>query len=242
MHAKESFLVKLERIRQEYEIKESPEERVQRRLRWENWAELLPELVLFAKQEIRRRRWRGRRSEVLPEGYDANSVAAEVIAAALRGEVPLALGWTRERLMKILQTKVSHEVRRLHKLKEAGGIRSEWSVLAPKVNGEPRSVFDQMRGRVSGKVDEAEMQAREKARKDAELRIAAALVGGEEAVEKLFGCLREGIVKRREIAARLGISVAEVTNCRKRLDRKLETLAETEAGIPRWVIEEWKRK
>ena len=46
----------------------------------------------------------------------------------------------------------------------------------------------------------------------------------------------------REALARLRISVAEVTNCRKRLDRKLEALAETEAGIPRWVIEEWKRK
>jgi hypothetical protein len=103
-------------------------------------------------------------------------------------------------------------------------------------------VFDQMRGRVSGRVDEAEMQAREQVRKDAELRIAAELVGGEEAVEKLCVCLREGVVKRREIAARLRISVAEVTNCRKRLDRKLETLAETEAGIPRWVIDEWKKK
>lgn len=43
-----------------------------------------------------------------------------------------------------------------------------------------------------------------------------------------------------KIAAKLGMSVVEVTNCRKRLDRKLEELAA--AGYPGWVIEEWKKK
>ena len=243
MGAKESILEKLERIRQEYEIKERPEERVQRRLRWENWGELLPELVSFARQEIRRRKWRGKRSAVIPEGYDANSVAAEAIAGALRGEVRLALGWTRERLLGTLQRKVSHEVRRLHKLKEAGGMRSEWDILEPGPDGQVRSVFDQMAARTSGsEVDGAKWAAEDKVRREAELRIGERLRGGDEMVEKLFGCLRAGVVKRRDIAARLGISVPEVTNCRKRLDRKLEELGRTEEGLPRWVIEEWKRK
>ena len=77
-------------------------------------------------------------------------------------------------------------------------------------------------------------------RKETELRIAEVLRGGDEAVEKLFGCLRAGVVKRREVATRLGMSVTEVTNCRKRLARKLDELEK--AGCAGWVIEEWKGK
>jgi hypothetical protein len=83
-------------------------------------------------------------------------------------------------------------------------------------------------------------QVRDKVRKETELRIAEALRGGDQAVEKLFGCLRAGTVKRREIAARLEMSVTEVTNCRKRLDRMLDELEK--AGCAGWVIAEWKRK
>ena len=75
-------------------------------------------------------------------------------------------------------------------------------------------------------------------REETELRIAEALRGGD--VEKLFGCLRAGIVKRRQIAAMLRMSVTEVTNCRKRLERKLDELEK--ARCPGWVIEQWKRK
>jgi predicted nucleotidyltransferase len=51
------------------------------------------------------------------------------------------------------------------------------------------------------------------------------------------------IVKRRQIASKLGISVEAVTNCRKRLNRKLEELGRTDPGCcPAWVIEEIKGK
>ena len=242
MIEKETYLSKLERIGKEYEAKVTPEQWVQSRLRWEDWETLLPELVQFAKQEIRRRRWRGMRSGVLPEGYDANSVAAEAIAAALRGEARLAPGWTRERLMKELQRKVSNEVRRLHKLTEARAMRSEWKILAPGANGQLRSVFDWMKGKFLGSVDEAGFLERAKVRKEAELRIAEKLHGEDELVEKLFTCLREGVTKRREIAAKLEISVDRVTNCRRRLNRKLDELGKTEPACPQWVIEEWKAK
>ncbi|HWX21138.1 MAG TPA: hypothetical protein VN578_14660 [Candidatus Binatia bacterium] len=246
MGAKKSYLEKLEELAREYEAKVTPEEWVQSRLRWEDWGSLLLELAAFAKREIRRRRWRGQRSGVLPEGYDANSVASEVITSALEGKARLAPGWTRDRLMRELERKVSNEVRRLHKLQEAGRIRSEWEILPADANEQPRSVFEKMEGKVGSwprnGVDEARFQARDKERKEAELLIAEKLRGEDEAVEKLFGCLRDGVVKRREIAAKLGISVGEVTNCRKRLNRKLEEIGKMEAGCPQWVIEEWKAK
>jgi hypothetical protein len=139
---------------------------------------------------------------------------------------------------------VRNEVRRLHKLTEARAMRSEWEVLSPGTNGRLQSVFAGMKATTMMRWDDE--PARDKAireeqvRKETELRIAEELRGGDEMVERLFGCQRAGIVKRREIAARLGVSVVEVTNCRKRLDRKVDELEK--AGYPGWVIEEWKRR
>jgi hypothetical protein len=111
---RESWLVRAMWLQAEHEAKETVGEALHKRIRWEDWVTLLPELVEFARSEIRRRRWRGGRSRVLPEGYDANSVAAEVIRQVLQGKGRLAVGWTRERLVKELQRKVSNEVRLLH--------------------------------------------------------------------------------------------------------------------------------
>jgi hypothetical protein len=101
--------------------------------------------------------------------------------------------------------KVSNEVRRLLKLKEAQSMRSEWDMLLPAESGALRSVFAGLKGQSAGGWDDG--QVRDKVRKEMELRIAEALRAGNQAVEKLFGCLWAGVVKRREIAARLGMSV-----------------------------------
>jgi hypothetical protein len=238
MTVKESWAVRAERLLEEARGG-TVEEAVQKRLRWENWEELLPELVRFAGREIACRRWRGSKAGVLPEGFDANSVASEVVMAALQGRASITLGWTRERLMNELKRKVRHEVRRLHKLKERAAVRSEWDVNVPDEGGKLRSAFAEMRAKsTGGGWDDG--QVRNKVRKETELRIAEALRGGDERVEKLFECLRAGVVKRATIAERLRLSVAEVTNCRKRLDRKLEDVEK--AGCPGWAIEEWKQK
>jgi len=238
MIKKETWAERAERLLKEAQIKESVAKGIQKRLRWEDWETLLPELIEFAKGEIRRRKWRGSRSGVLPQGFDANSVASEVVMVALQGKARLTLGWTRERLMNELKRKVSNEVRRLHKLKEAQSIRSEWDMLLPAESGALRSVLAGMKGPPTVGWDDG--QVRDKVRKETESRIAEALRGGDQAVEKLFGCLRARVVKRREIAARVGMSVTEVTNCRKRLDRTLDELKK--AGCAGWVIAEWKRK
>jgi hypothetical protein len=174
MITKESYSAKLDRILGEIKETLSTKEWVKSRLYWEDWGSLLGELVSFAKQEIRRRRWRGGRSGVLPEGCDANSVAVKVIEEALKGNVRLAPGWTRERLLAELQRKVSHEVRRLHKLKEAGAMRSEWDVVKPGVDGEARSVLAWIPGGVGG-TDLAKFEAADKERQMADLRFAERL-------------------------------------------------------------------
>ena len=74
MLEKETWAERAERLLEEAQTKESVKDGVKRRLRWEDWGDLLPELIEFAKGEIRRRKWRGSRTGVLPEGFDANAV------------------------------------------------------------------------------------------------------------------------------------------------------------------------
>ena len=52
---RESWLVRAKRLQAEHEAKETVGEALHKRLRWEDWATLLPELVWFARSEIRRR-------------------------------------------------------------------------------------------------------------------------------------------------------------------------------------------
>jgi hypothetical protein len=147
---------------------------------------------------------------------------------SLRYEVRLAPGWTFKRLERELQRRVSNEVRRLHKLKETQLVRSEWDVLAPDANNEPRSVLKGIIGPASSgaSVDRAERQA--EGIKNA--RVSELLGDDDPPVSQLFCCLCGGVSKRRAIAARLGTSAAEVTNCRKRLNRRLDELMKKEAG------------
>ena len=239
MIVKETFAEKLARLLDEQK-NESVKDRVQTRLQWEDWETLLAELIEHAKAEIRRRKWRGSKTGVLPKGYDANSVASQAVMRALQGKARLAVGWTRERLLKELKRNVSNEVRQLHKLKETRLSRNEWDIVKPTPSGALRSVLAGIAGGCGGYGGWDDGQVRDKVRKETELRIAEALRLEEPAVKKLFECLRAGVVKRREVATRLGMSVTEVTNCRKRLDRTLDELKK--AGCAGWVIDEWKKK
>ncbi len=90
-------------IAREYEKKETLEEMVPSRVRWENWEKLRREAVGFVKQEIRRWRWRRGRGGLLPEGYDAEGIANQVIAELLAGKGRVALGFTRERVVAELK-------------------------------------------------------------------------------------------------------------------------------------------
>ena len=130
----------------------------QERLRWENWETLRPEAVETAKREIGRRRWRGARGGVLPEGHDAQGVASEAIRQMLSGETVLKPGWTRSRLTGELKRLVRSLVRRLHRLKEAGTTRSEWE-------GE-KSIFSRIKGRGRDGFEEA-VNAEERQKREA---------------------------------------------------------------------------
>jgi hypothetical protein len=186
---------------------------------WEDWPRLLPQAVQYAEGQIGRRYWRGERGGVLPEGHDANSVAAEVIAGMLTGKCRIAPGWTRERFEREMERRIKNEVRRLASLTEAAEIRSEWDILPPTEDDEAQSVFDGMPGSIPDPREEAEQNEYEAWRERVRVELNFYL-GRDKDARNVLNCLCDGVMKRREIARQLGISVKAVTAARKRLERK----------------------
>ncbi len=117
---------------------------------------------------------------------------------------------------------------------------NEWEILPLDEEGEPRSIFEGMLGELP---DGAEVAKRKEA--EEELRrqkgIIAAHLDGDVVAKRVLGCLCDGVVKRQEIATKLGIDVSGVTAARKRLDRKLWALGRSGAGCSRRLIEELRR-
>jgi hypothetical protein len=211
----ERLLAKLEEIAREYEEKLRPEEWVQSRLRWEDWATLRPEAVAFAREAIRRRKWRGSRGGVLPEGYDAEAVVNQVIEEMLEGKCRLAVGFTRERVADELKRLVGQKVRVLHRLKEAGAVRSEWV----GVDGEKGSLLKDLRAGDEG-VDEAVCREEEELWRERMLQRFEELLGREPELQGIFRCLCAGFNESKAIARQLGLEEAAVVNGRKNLARR----------------------
>ena len=191
---------------------------MRKRLRWENWGALLRYMTRVAQEEARRRRWRGARDGLLPEGYAPESIASEVAAVVLAGRCRLAPGWTWERLKREVGRLTRQEVRRLRKLAEASAVRSEWEVKAPGKNGELRSVFDGMQGTIRGGDEDLARREEEEEREQVRARLGE-LLNGDQVAREVLVCLCDGVVRRREIAAKLGVEVRAVTAARKRLER-----------------------
>jgi len=194
---------------------------VRERLEWENWEAILPRAIQFAKSQIKRRYWRGTKGGSLPEGQDANGVASEVVAAVLAGKCQLALGWTRERLEREIQRRISNEIRRLYALKETAGTRNEWDILGVEEDQKLQTIFHWIPGSLEDGREAAATNEEDQEREGVKKRLEARL-GADEKAKGVLNCLCDGVVKRREIAARLGISVQAVTAARKRLERKVK--------------------
>jgi len=214
----------MEELWREVTRKLTPEEWIKSRLQWEDWESLGPEAVRLAKQELRRRRWRGARGGVAPRGYDAETIAYEVIGEMLRGKSRIAAGWTRERLVKELERMISGKVRALNSLTETKAMRNEWDISPRKANGEPASILPEVLGEEQSGYEalvEAE-EGRESLRRRIEAELAA-----EPELKAVFGRLWEGDQQSAEIAQRLGMGEKAVVLARRRLARRLKRLRGT---------------
>ena len=191
------------------------------RLRWEDWESLLAHTAGFAQKQVSRRWGSGQNGLVLAGGHDARSVASEAIAEVLAGNGRLAVGWTRQRLEAELERQVNRELRRVSSRIETSVAVSEWTVLPADEEGDRQSIFEQMEGPIANGGEEAERRDEEA---ELEMKITELRLKDDPVACGLLQCLRVGVFKRREIAAKLGIEVEAVTAARKRLERKARGL------------------
>ena len=214
MKQKQSYKEKLEALAREYEVPLRGRAWVQSRLHWEDWETLRQEAVSFAREEIRRRRWRGAPGGVLPGGQGGEDVADEAIISLLGGNCRLVPGFVREKVVNELRRLVRDKVRVLHGLKERATTRSEWEVKPRNEWGRPVSILRGMADKIASEPEATEEKEHWKAQI---LRHLA----GEPDLQALFECLWIGLKKPKEIADRLGLDERQVSRARKRLERRL---------------------
>jgi hypothetical protein len=193
---------------------------VKKRLGWEDWQTLMPKSVRFAATELKRRRGRAS-GEVLPGGYDMESIAGEAIINLLEGKGRLASGWTRERLVKEIERLIRRRVRLLASLKEGrvtqGGLGFDLTGQESELTNAAEQVPDGGADGYEAAVAREEMEARERLKWELERSLES-----EPELVEVFRCLWAGMTKPAEVARRIGIDERTLGVLRKRLERRFE--------------------
>jgi hypothetical protein len=194
----------------------------------ENWIKLG---IQFARWEIRRWRWRGTAGGVLPGGYDAESVGLEAVEELVRpGPGKSFQGM--DGLQRELKRLVRLGMHRLYRRQENRILVNEWDLLPRDENGELQSVLPEIPDEAAGPA-EVLMQEEDAARAR-ELQRSFERSLGNRKDRLVFRAVCRGVVKREEIGKRLGLSVGEVREARRRLDRRARRFA-AENGLGRLV-------
>jgi hypothetical protein len=185
----------------------------------QQWEAVLLDLVKYAVTLIKKNTWLSVWSGPLPAGKEAHDMVMDSVFAIIDGDrnadegVPLIAF-----LKKVISGKVN-------KLAESWENRKWDRIDSPGSSGgvDASGLSD---GRTTG-----EAQSRDTARVNAELLdLLVDDLNDEPDLQEIILCNMDGIYKREEIAERLGKGVSDITNMRKRLERRLSKFRETHAA------------
>jgi hypothetical protein len=192
-------------------------------LMFENWAELSRQAVRLAGAEMNRYRWRGTKKGILPDGYDAASVAAEAVAELFRGNCNLGLTYSREELETEIRRLVHQQIDRLHRRRENWLLRNGAGLDPPSENIWRRKVLEQVPDH--GPLPDEETSRLDEQKEFGRFKTAALeQLNGDVEAQAVFECFCDGMGKRSAQAVRIGVNTAAVKNATKRLKRKLRNL------------------
>lgn len=207
-------------------------------LREKDWELRLKQTILFTQRRINSLRWKRGYTGPLPDGHDANSIAAEAIRQLFEGNCQIdRLPYTSEQLGKEIMRLVSNLTHNLLRRKETAVTSSEHD-LSPASEGEEEDFGFE---RIGGDSPQADKEA---VRNEAKAKLARfkyefmEFLGKDVVLQELFDCICVGIVKREEISELLGVEPQMVTNSRKRLDRRLAEFALNNPSYPATFIQE----
>ena len=194
----------------------SPGPDVLDRLEREVTEELLEHLTFYALGETRRKWWRGVLNGHLPDG----KVAQDIVAEAVHDVVLGGRAWQPTEhpdlfkfLCDVIDSKVSHLVYSAENRKDR---------LAPgETVEETVSFLDAVAEKQEPSADQILQKKEIEAKNDALFSQLIEFFNGDPLVQGILGCNLEGVEKRAEIAQELGVTEQEITNARKRMERKL---------------------
>jgi len=184
-------------------------------------------------------RWRGRSMGIAPDGHNADSVAAEAIVQLFEGTnwQPEGHPYEPHELRYELMRLVQNIVRNLARRKENSTVSNELDLAHRDEELSDESYF----GNLGGASPLADEEAQ---RNEAKLRLQRfqdefhTFLDSDNPLNRLFDCICAGIVKREDQAKILAITPQDITNARKRLDRKLMEFAEIRPDYPDVFIQE----
>lgn len=207
----------------------------------ETWKALTQRLLLYVVYLVRGRRWRGRGNGIPPDGHDPESIVAEAFKELFAGSdwQPSGNPYTPDELqneLRRLAYNIVHRVdRRLENHLTVSG--EDFSHSDDELREE--SFFNNVAG--------AHPQPDQEALRNEAVGLVKAFqnefktfLGIEQRLIAIFDCICKGITKRNDQAGLLNISPQEVTNARKRLDRKLDEFALHAPNYPKPFIRELK--
>jgi hypothetical protein len=190
------------------------------------WLWLLVETEKIARKEVRRLRWRGHFGGTLPEGYDADSLAAESVAQLFKcsdfsgADSPAAV-LSYKPLQRELQRRVRNLVDRLHHRKETFIFRREADLARVRNrHGETLAFINTIPAPEGSPVDILIREEEEAALERFKIQFNAFLIQ-ERRLQKLFACFCQGLFTPKDLGRKLKLSAREVDNDLKRLRRKL---------------------
>jgi hypothetical protein len=205
------------------------------------WRLLTKRLTYYVASLLGGRIWRGFSEGVAPDGYDPGSIAAEAITQLFAGSgwEPKGNPYEQKELWFELARLARNIVRNLERRKENAIAINEHCLTHGEVEVEEESFFNNFSTYGPQPDTEAQLKEANSRLKKFQGEFDAAL-GADDELKQLFKCICEGWLKREEQADRLKVTVKQVTNARKRLDRRLEKFAADHPCYPRTFIWEIK--
>ncbi len=206
----------------------------------EDWNNLSRQSLRHAQGLVWRRKWRGYWGGVLPGGYDPESIVNEAVAELFNGKCRLGANYTSEELRSELMRLVYNQVHRYERRKEPRLLRNEVDLTPAALREQGASILDAAPWTGEAPHDQA-IRHEAQARFRRFVNEFTAFLGVEDDLGQLFLALCQGHEKREELATRLEIDVAAVTNTRKRLDRRLDEFGAMHPAWPKVFIDQMKR-
>jgi DNA-directed RNA polymerase specialized sigma24 family protein len=175
----------------------------------EEWESVLKELLAYTFATLRNRVWLGVWGGHVPGAREAHDIVMETVIDIIEGRRSADAGVPLIAMLKsIIQSKISHRLtNRIDPPPQDRELDEQIAALDPSEHQtEPLDLVSKETEQINGRLIDLLI---DDLSDDAEL-------------QKLLECHLDEVFKREEIAARMGKTVSEITNLKKRFDRRLQ--------------------